>query len=69
MNQIKPTDTLPPMLLKTAEAARLLAISPRKLWSLTACGAIPCIRVDRSVRYEPSALTIFIQSLKGRAER
>ena len=39
------------LLLKPNEAAQSLAISPRKLWSLTASGEIPHVRIGRSVRY------------------
>ena len=50
------SDSLKPLcdqlqLLKTPEAAALLAISPRKLWSLPVSGAVPPIRIGRSVRY------------------
>ena len=41
----------PKLLLTPAEASRALAISPRKLWSLTANGEIPCIRFGRCKRY------------------
>ncbi len=58
-----------PMLLKPRDAAKALAVSPRKLWSLTACGAVPCVRIDRAVRYDPADLRAYIDSLKGRAAR
>jgi len=60
---------LPLMLLKPRKAAKALSISPRKLWSLTACGAVPCVRIDRAVRYDPADLRAYIESLKGRAAR
>lgn len=40
-----------PLLLTAKEAAILLSISPRKLWSLTTCHEVPHIRIGRSVRY------------------
>lgn len=43
--------TIPSLLLTPAQAAETLAISPRKLWSMTASGEIPCLRIGRSVRY------------------
>lgn len=58
-----------PMLLKPKEAAQALSISLRKLGSLTASGAIRCVRIDRSVRYSPDDLRTYIESLKGGAER
>jgi len=57
------------ILLRPKEAAQALALSPRKLWSLTACGAVPCVRIDRSVRYDPNDLRVWIESKKGRAGR
>ena len=42
--------------LTEPEAARLLGISPRKLWSLRQAGEIPYIRFGRSVRYVKSQL-------------
>jgi hypothetical protein len=64
-----PDVALAVLLLKPREAAKALAISPRKLWSLTACGAIRCVRIDRAVRYAPDDLRAYIESLKGGADR
>jgi hypothetical protein len=64
-----PVSTPPPLLLKPKEAAKALAVSPRKLWSLTACGAIRCVRIDRAVRYDPTDLRVYVESLKGGAGR
>ncbi len=54
-----------PQLLKPAEAARSLAISERKLWGLTKCGEIPCVRIGRSVRYDPRDLASWIEARKS----
>jgi excisionase family DNA binding protein len=44
-------------MLRTREAAALLAISERLLWSLTARGEIPCVRISRRcVRYRAADL-------------
>ena len=49
--------TTPPLLVDAREAARLLAISPRTLWSLSKTGEIPVVRLGkRAVRYDPEAL-------------
>ena len=49
-----------PLLVKPPEAARLLGLSPRTLWSLTKMGKIPHIRLgERSVRYSRMALADF----------
>ena len=53
-----------PGLLRSDEAARLLAISPRKLWTLTDEGQIPVVRIDRSVRYDPANLQDCIERQK-----
>lgn len=49
------------LLLTAPEAAKALAVSARKLWSLTASGEIPVVRVgERSVRYSVEALREWI---------
>lgn len=53
-----------PLLLKPRDAARLLAIGQRKLWELTACRDIPCVRIGKAVRYDPRDLTAFIDQQK-----
>ena len=55
-----------PGLLRSDEAARLLAISPRKLWTLADDGEIPVVRIGRSVRYDPGDLQDFIERQKHR---
>lgn len=56
-------------LLTSREAASLLAVSPRKLWELTNCSAIPHIRIGRSVRYCPRDLAAWIGEQKIEAKR
>ncbi len=48
-------------LLTAVEASRLLSISQRKLWSLTASGEIPHVRIGRSVRYPVDDLREWIE--------
>jgi excisionase family DNA binding protein len=59
-----------PYLLKPKEAAQSLAISERTLWQLTNQGDLPCVRIGRSVRYDPADLACWIQQRKsgGKAE-
>lgn len=52
-------------LLKPCQAARYLSISPRKLWSLTAGGEIPHVRIGRAVRYPVEDLIRWIDSKKS----
>lgn len=51
---------VPVLLLKPAEAAKALAIGCRLLWSKTAAGEIPCVRIGKAVRYSPAALAAWI---------
>jgi excisionase family DNA binding protein len=53
------------LLLTPSEAAAALRISPRLLWSKTKAGEIPCIRIGKAVRYAPSALQEWIDSVKS----
>ena len=46
----------PVFALRRAEAARALGISPRTLWSLTASGEVPHVRIGKSVVYPVVAL-------------
>ncbi len=55
-----------PGLLRSDEAAKLLAISPRTLWSLADEGEIPVVRIGRSVRYDPADLQDYIERQKHR---
>ncbi len=53
-------------LLKPDEAAGVLAISPRKLWELTASRVIPAVRIGRAVRYDPADLVAWIARNKDK---
>lgn len=57
MNHVKDDDRL---LLTALEAARALGISQRTLWTLTARGEIPCIKLGRLNRYPRAALEEWI---------
>lgn len=48
------------LLLKPKEAAAVLSMSERKLWSLKADGTIECIKIGRSVFYSQSYLENWI---------
>lgn len=56
----------PVLLLNATEAADALSIGTRKLWELTNCGDIPCVRIGRAVRYDPEDLKSWIQRNKTR---
>jgi len=54
-----------PMLVRPRDAARMLALSERTLWSMTRAGLLPCVRVGKSVRYDPTDLAAWVQGAKG----
>lgn len=65
MNDNIPIGTKSGLLLLTPkQAAETLAISPRKLWSLTASSVIPYVKIGRCVRYAVSDLESWIESQK-----
>ena len=69
MSEASPSRTLPDalQLLRPNDAARALAISPRKLWEITNRGEIPCVRIGRAVRYDLADLRDWINRRKGGA--
>lgn len=56
--------TKPILLLTPQRAAEALAISPRKLWELTASGEVPHVRLGRCVRYPVDDLQRWIDEQK-----
>ncbi len=54
-----------PMLLTARQAAKVLTISERTLFSLTKAGEITAVRFGRNVRYDPRDLDAWIQSAKN----
>ena len=56
-------------LLSAKQAAKILAISERKLWSLTTSRDIPCVRIGRAVRYDVADLRAFIDRAKQNGKR
>ena len=52
------------LLVKAPEAAKMLAVSPRVLWTLTNTGEMPCVRIGRSVRYDLADLREWIDARK-----
>ena len=56
-------------LLTRVQVAEMLAISVRQVWTLTNCGAIPSLRIGRSVRYDLRDVEAFIESRKRKGAR
>ncbi len=63
-NGTTPVKTPGVMLINAREAARLLSISGRTLWTLTNTGELPCVRIGRAVRYDVADLQAWIASCK-----
>lgn len=51
-----------PILLTPRQAATLLAISERTVWTLTQRGELPCIRIGVAKRYLRSDLVAFVNN-------
>lgn len=54
------------LLVDTREAARLLAVSPRTVWSMMARGELPTVRLGRAVRVRMADLEAFVAARAGR---
>ncbi len=52
------------LLLAPKQAAKALAISERKLWSMTKSGEIPHVKIGRCVRYLFDDLTAWVDERK-----
>lgn len=56
------------LLVSVREAARMLGVCEKTLWSLTVPrGPIPSVRIGRAVRYSPADLQAWIESAKQTA--
>ena len=61
---IETPETIQPALMNIKCASRYLAISERKLWSMTKAGTLPAVRLGRAVRYDRRDLDDFIVQAK-----
>ena len=54
---------MPPelLLVDAREAARMLSISTRTLWTFTNRGEIPCVRIGKAVRYSVNDLCQWVE--------
>lgn len=59
------TPPIPPLLVTSRDAARMLCVSERTLWGLTARGGVPCVRLGRAVRYAVADLAAYVERLRG----
>jgi excisionase family DNA binding protein len=53
------------LLVTAREAAKMLSVCEKTLWSLTARGEIPVVRIGRSVRYSLADLNHWIEKTKS----
>jgi excisionase family DNA binding protein len=51
-------------LLTYREAATVLGVTPRTVWTLVQAGTLPAVRFGRSVRIDPADLRRFIDRAK-----
>ena len=59
-----------PLAVSTRDAAQMLGISTRTLWSLTAPrGPIPCVRVAGRVLYRPADLADYLDRLAAESQQ
>ena len=68
MQELHKTSTTLEPLLTELQAAKILAISPRKLWSIRQAGEIGHIVSGKSIRYEMTDLRTWIDSHKRSCE-
>jgi excisionase family DNA binding protein len=57
--------TAPALLVDAREAARLLGISTRTLWTLTDRGELPAVRIGSRVLYRVEALRQYAERMEG----
>lgn len=57
------------ILVCLAEAAEMLSISQRTMWSLADQGSIPRVRIGRSVRFDVADLRRFAESRKSESSK
>ena len=67
INATIPADA--PLLWTAEQVAEQLGISPRTVWSLTAGGDLPVVRIRRCVRYRPEDVRAYRDRLAAEARR
>lgn len=60
--ETKPNTPPTPLLIGMNEAARLLSLSPRTVWSMANSGELPTVRVRRRVLFNVEALRAWIDA-------
>jgi excisionase family DNA binding protein len=57
------TTAIPGQLFTIKQVSELLQLSSRTIYSLTAAGDLPAVRIGRSVRYRPADLAAYVERL------
>ncbi len=66
MFQTRAEQIMEPILLTVRQAAKVLNLSERTLFTLTKSGKIPVVKIgDRGIRYDPADLRAWINSAKN----
>jgi len=60
--------TIEPLLLTGPQAARLLNVSPRTVFTLTKTRQLVAVKIGRSVRYDPADIRAWIASAKNNSQ-
>ncbi len=59
-------DPIAPLLVDEPQAARMLGISARKLFSLEVEGVVKCVRIGRAKRYAVADLQAAIERMRSK---
>lgn len=59
------TQTIAPLLLTPRDAAKVMSLSERTLWTLTQRGELPAVWIGRAKRYAVTDLAAWIDSQKA----
>jgi len=65
MFSMKIDPQIQPLLLTARQAAKVLTICEKTLWTLTQRGEIPAVKIGRAVRYDPADLRVWIDCAKN----
>jgi hypothetical protein len=49
------------LLITERECAKLISVSPRHLHDIRKRGMVPCVKLGKSVRYNPEAVLVALQ--------
>ena len=53
-------------LLNMQQVSEMLSLGKRKVWELTNCHELTCVRIGRAIRYRPQDVRAFIEAHRDR---